>query len=287
MLVGRLECCEKTGYLTITDSSAAIPLAPVFPLTTQHQSSAHNSTHTLLHNATIGSTVLLSGVTVYVEKTTRGFLLSDPHTSTPMIYINAHLCTPIIKARARERDLTQTNGGLYFRVINKNCIVMRLQMFTAQVMMDESLETLNGEGDKKGGGRPPVQVALSFTEKAFKWYSYVINGGIYSLNLREELPSLKELADSNFLQVTSDMWLELVGRSLQKQMVYDTTDLIDTFSLPGFIRSEGKCEQKEKERYMHSGFALFIVLLHESSKYIACRFNVDSFPIACQMSFSP
>ena len=269
MLVGRLECCEKTGYLTITDSTAAIPLAPVFPSTTQHQSSTHNSTHTLLHNAVIGSTVLLSGVTVYVEKTTRGFLLSDPDTSTPMIYINARLCTPIIKARVRGRDLTQTNGDLYFQVINKNCIVMRLQMFTAQVMMDESLETLKGEGDKKDGSRPPVQVALSFTEKAFKWYSYVINGGIYSLNSREELPSLKELADSNFLLVTSDMWLELVGHSLQKQTVYDMTDLIDTAPLPGFIRSEGKCEQKEKERYMHSGFVLFVLLNLANTLHVA------------------
>ena len=190
---------------------------------------------------------------MYVEKMTPGFLQGDSNKASHLMYISAGLCTPIVSATVKERDSTRTNRHLYFHVMNKNCVVVRRQslMFSVHTMMGESLETLREKGEevdkKDGSSEPPVEVALSFTEEAFKWYSYVVNGGIYSLNSCKQLPSLKELADSGFLQVTSDMKLECVGYSLPQQVMYDTTDLIDTAILPGFIRSK---ENSQKKRYI-------------------------------------
>ena len=250
VLIGRLECCAKTGYLALTDSSASIPLTPVVPSTTQQQSSTHTNPNLPL-NVVIGSTVLLSGVTVYMEKMTPGCLQSDSSNtgSPPLMYINASLCTAIASAAVRERDSARTNRHLCFRVTNKNCVVVQPQslMFTAHTMIGESFETLRAkreEDNKDGSSEPPVEIALCFTEEAFKWYSYIVNGGIYSLHSCKQLPSLEELTDAGFLQVTSDMRLERVGYSPPRQVMYDTTDLIDTATLPGFMRSKDNSRQR-------------------------------------------
>ena len=285
VLVGRVECCEKTGYLTISDSTASIPLIPVLPLMTQQQSSTHSPTNLPL-NAVIGSTVLLSGVTVYVEKMTPGFLQSDSNTTSHLIYISAGVCTPIVSAKVRVRESTRTNGHLYFCVMNKNCVVVRQPslMFSAHTMMGESLEMLREKGEEvDGNSEPPVEVALSFTEEAFKWYSYVINGGIYSLKSHKQLSSLKELADSGFLQVTSDIKLECVGYSLPQQVMYDTTDLIDTANLPGFIRSKENIQQKKYIAFLFELCFQYLNVCVYINEYKWCHF----FAVAHQWSFSP
>ena len=246
--MGHVECCGKTGYLNITDSTASIPLVPM--LSTQQQNLAHSPPILEPLNAVIGSTVVLSGLTVYVEKMTQQ---NDLNTASHLTYINASLCKSIVTATVRERDSFRTSSSrcLYFHVTNKNCVVVRPQssmMFTVHTIMSESLETLRekSEEDKKDGSghERPGEVALNFSEGDFKWYSYVVNGGIYSIKTRKELPSLKELDDVGFLQVTSDMKLECVGYSPPQQVKYDTTDLIDTVNLPGFMRSNDNHQQK-------------------------------------------
>lgn len=242
-----MDCCEKTGYLTIADSTGNIPLIPT--MLPQQQSSTHSPLNLDPLNAvTIGSTVVLSGVTVYVEKMSPGFLQNDSNPASHVIYISATLCTPIASTAAvRQRESSKINRPLYFHVINKNCVVVRPSglMFSAYSVIGESLETLKGEEDKKDGCSEPVaEVAVSFTEEAFKWYSYVVNGGTYSLNSSEKLSSISELSDSGFLQVTSDMKLERVDYSSPQQIMYDTTDLVDTATLPGFIRDKDTHQRK-------------------------------------------
>ena len=218
----------------------------------QEQSSTHSPLNLDALNAvTIGSTVVLSGVTVYVEKMSPGFLQNDSNPASHVTYISATLCTPIASTAAvRENVSAKTDGPLYFHVINKNCVVARPHglMFSAHSVIGESLEALREkrEEDKKdGSGREPLaEVALSFTEEAFKWYSYVVNGGTYSLNSCKKLSSFNELSDSGFLQVTSDMKLEWISYSPHQQVMYDTTDLIDTATLPGFIRDKDTLQQK-------------------------------------------
>ena len=263
--MGHMDCCEKTGYVTIADSTGNVPLISI--MLPQQQSSAHSPLNLDPLNAvTMGSTVVLSGVTVYVEKMSPGFLQNDSNPASHVIYISATLCTPIASTAAvRQRESSKTNRPLYFHVINKNCVVVRPSglMFSAHSVIGESLETLKEkrEEDKKDGREPVAEVALSFTEKAFKWYSYVVNGGTYSLNSSEKLSSISELSDIGFLQVTSDMKLQRIDYSSPQQIMYDTTDLIDTATLPGFIRHKDTHQRKRCS----------IFLLQKSSMCLSCN----------------
>ena len=253
-----MNCCEKTGYLTITDSTGNIPLIPT--MLPKQQSSAHSPLNLDPLNVIIGSTVVLSEVTVYVEKMSPGFLQNGSNPASYVIYISATLCTPIASTAAavRQGESSKTNRPLYFHVINKNCVVVRPSglMFSAHSLIGESLETLKEKRkeDKKDGCSESVaEVAIGFTEEPFKWYSYVVNGGTYSLNSSEKLSSISELNDSGFLQVTSDMKLERIDYSSSQQIMYDTTDLIDTATLPGFIR--------DKDTHQRKRCSIFLLLL--------------------------
>ena len=247
VLVGSLECSEKTGYLTITDSTASISLTLLLP---EQQSSTHDPTHTYpdLQNSILllGSSVFLSGLTLYVEK------MAPNTTSLPLIYASANLCTPIVSATTRkDRDLTRTSRHLYFKVINKNCVVVQQLnlMFTAQAKMAESLEMIKEIEENDDHDKELVEVALCFPDEAFRWYSFIVNGGMYSLKSSKTLPSLRELSDTNLLQVTSDMLLEFKGHSPTPQVVYDATDLIDSAPLPGCVASRGNRERTLEKRY--------------------------------------
>ena len=204
-------------------------------------SAAHcNSIHIQLLKA-IGSTVLLSGLTVCVERMISGSQ-QDINSTTYLIYINPHICTVVKQVPAQE-----DSHDLYFHVMSKNCVVVTSQSrtrFTADVLMDDSLHTLRAEDGKD----KTVQVALCFRDEAFKWYSYITNGGVYSLSSRGKLPSLTELSHSNYLHVTPDMQLKFVEHRPLAQTVCNSADLKDKDTLPGFLE-ESKTEKSVNKRY--------------------------------------
>ena len=230
-----MEGCVKTGHVTITDGSGALP---VVCLLTQHGDSSQENILEAL-----GSTVLLSGLTVCVERKTTA---QQPGitSSTLSIYIHPQLCSVIT-----ESPRSELSNVLYFRVVNKNCVVVTAlsgMRFSAQVQMGESPCSLREE-DKCGSSCKIVDIALCFSEENFRWYSYVINGGVYSLSSPKKLPSLTELSQSNFLQVMSDMQLKFIDHSPLQQRVYDVTSLIDRVTLPGFLKESTTSADK---RYM-------------------------------------
>lgn len=97
-----------------------------------------------------------------------------------------------------------------------------------------------------------VDVALCFADETFKWYSYIINGGVYSLSSPNNLPSLDDLSQSSFLQVTSAMQLKFIHHVPPQQTIYDVTDLVDRTALPGFMK-ETKSNDEVDKRYLLFG----------------------------------
>ena len=211
----------------------------LMPLTTPS-----GSTHTELLKA-IGSTVLLSGLTVYAEKKSSS---KCKDSTPPLTYLHASNCTVITSPPPGG------GCGLYFAVVSKNCVVSTTQFgvrFTAHVMMGKSLQSVRPGTNHTGQvlwSSEAVEVALCFTNEAFKWYDYIINGGVYYLSSpspssslsphtssSSNLPPLTDLSQTNSLTVCGDMKLELVNTFLQPQLVYDATSVIERVTLPGFL----------------------------------------------------
>ena len=211
-----------------------------------------NSAHTNLLKA-VGGIVLLSGLTVYVERRTTVPKLED---SRPFIYVSPQSCTVVTPPPAPRQDCSL----LHFHIVSKNCVVITSKLgmtFNAIVTFATSLNSLEQTAEQSStspatsSARESVEVALCFTGEAFKWYSYVVNGGVYSIIApSRKLPSLAELAESSFLQVTSDMELKFLGHRSLPQPVYDTTELVDKIPLPGFLK-EGEAEKVHGKRCVY------------------------------------
>ena len=262
--MGHVACCEVTGYLTIRDSSGAIPVVCLLPdrdSTHTEPNSSHkdrNSAHSDILNA-IGSTVLLHGLTIYQERWTTTSSLPSPQ---PVLYISPQHCTVITPPPALpSRQQDSGSSCLYFHVVSKNCVVITSKLgmvFNAVVRIDTSPRSFGRKVDQASDATSNgcsdrdklVEVALCFSGEGFKWYSYVVNGGVYSISSSSHsLPSLAELSRSSYLQVTSDMELKLVGLCPLPQQVYDVTELVDKVPLPGFLK-ERETEKAQNTRYV-------------------------------------
>ena len=222
--------------MTIADHSGALPIVCLL-------SQCPGSSQGNIFEA-IGNTVLLFGLTVCVERKITSLQQQQSSTtdSLPLsFYISPQICSVIAQAPGKEED----DGGhvLYFQVLSKNCVVITAlseMRFNSQVKMVKSLKLESNEVDTSC---ETVDVALCFSDESFKWYSYIVNGGMYSLTSLNNLPSLDELSQSNFLQVTSNMQLKFIQHvPLQQMTVYDVTDLVDRVPLPGFMK---ECTSKE------------------------------------------
>ena len=230
--MGRLECCRETGYLTVADEIGAIPVLCMMPLAPPTDST-HNS---LVH--AIGNIVLLSGLTVYVERQTATPPQKTSHSL--LTYISPHRWAIITPTQPSQ---TGNESQLYFFVVNKNCVVKSSCeiRFNAVVMMGNSLQSLKQQSEKgvelPSSSEASVEVVVCFCGNAFKWYSSIINGGAYSLSSHDKLPSLEELSHSNFLEVTSDMKVKLVDNLSQSQPVQEVSSLVERSPLPGFLGS--------------------------------------------------
>lgn len=237
VLLGQLQCCGETGYLTIADDSGSLPVVCQMP-------QCPGSSQGNIFEA-VGGMVLLFGLTVCVERKITS-LQQQSMDSTPLsFYISPQICSTISQAPVKEEG-----DVLYFQVLSKNCVVITAlseMRFNSQVKMDKSLHSLELEANEDSSCKT-VDVALCFSDETFKWYSYIINGGVYSLSSPNNLPSLDELSQSNFLQVTSSMQLKFVQHVPLQQTVYDVADLVDRVPLPGFIK-ECKSEELVDKRY--------------------------------------
>ena len=239
VLLGQLQCCRETGYLTIADDSGSLPVVCQMPQCTG------SSQGNLLE--AIGCTVLLFGLTVCVERKSTS-LHQQPMDSTPLsFYISPQICLTITQAPVKEEG----GDDVYFQVLSKNCVVttaLSEMRFNSQVKINKSLHSLKLEAKEDSSSCKTVDVALCFSDETFKWYSYIVNGGVYSLSSANNLPSMDELSQSNFLQVTSSMQLNFVQHVPLHQTVYDVSDLVDRVPLPGFIM-ECKSREPADKRY--------------------------------------
>lgn len=132
---------------------------------------------------------------------------------------------------------------LYFQVQNKNMTMtdpVHGLKFTCITLIYHDAVVLSswkkaeagreeeGEGE---GGEHPLEVAIFFRGDAFKWYSVVCSGCVYSLRLCPDssdmaLPSWEILAKNRSLTVTSDMVVQYVGGRGTGGRVQDVAELV-------------------------------------------------------------
>lgn len=191
------------------------------------------------------SSCLDSELQVYLHPVAFTAVSAPPTSPAPLAEANSSvslLGSFIVSTAVGERKI------LYFQVQNKNVTMtdpvhglkftcIALIYHDALVLSDWKKPEAGSDEGEGESGEHPLEVAIFFRGDAFKWYSVVCGGCMYSLRLRPDsadmvLPSWEVLAKNRSLTVTSDMVVQYVGGRGTGGCVQDVAELVRQLHMP-------------------------------------------------------
>ena len=254
-----------------------------------HSNGVANTASPELAVANYGSRLLVTDFLVIVERTLAQSGLALPSSVSPcldtdlQLYLHPVAFTAVSAPPASPAlGKADTSGSLlgsfivstaegerkvlYFQVRNKN-IAMSDPVYgfkftcIALVHYDTLVLSNWSEGRSESEGRAesevgeegcehPLEIAIFFRGEAFKWYSVVCSGSVYSLKLGPKssdvsLPPWKVLATNRSLTVTEDMVVQYVGGHGTGRRVQDVADLVRQLHVP-LLRSVNASSQRKR-----------------------------------------
>lgn len=261
--------------MELADETGSIQLVLPFPSRKSHpRQNVHANVPPKSLIMHYNSLVLIDQFTVFVEKTTQA------QASQLCIYIYAKQCSSSLHSttyRSQKQRLGECSGStdgnavpkvddsecLYFRVLNKNAMVMpslkqegpSTCSFSAQALVYKDLAYLFDSSssvsahDQQLSKQRLRTIVLEFPSKAVQWYPYICNGYLYSLSpANKRLPSMSELMDEPCITVEEGMDIKLMDVPLQavhlSPPVLDVTDLMSKMYLPVFSTVSGAHSSK-------------------------------------------
>lgn len=279
MLVGTLQGCSKSGSLLLQDSTGAFPilLTSASHTSLKHTGSVPTDDScgggreepSRLSHIPFGTKIMVTDFLIVFEKT-----VNLSCTDAPSAGVTAYLhivsfstvsCsspTPSLSCKSNcfhERPSFLVNEEeidssiLFFRVLNKNVSVVSSTSqleFTCQALVHSNLaallpHSLQRASENMAHMREEVmvdavlKVAIHFRWDAYKWFSLVSNGCVFSLSFCSSssdsvLPSLEVLKKNLVLTVKEDMEIKLVQEGFEFTKARDVMDISSQLLLPAF-----------------------------------------------------
>lgn len=291
-----LQGCKRTGQLALFDLTGSFPVVSTVPRPATSFSSHDGASNPHLA-AHCGGRLLITDFWVVVEKTVAQSTTIDTELQFylhPVEFSVIPSCPDSAASTGMPVDSQQSsflvesgegeNKMLFFRVLNKNTVMTCPQLkFTCMALIhpdsrkvtappvdsseggageDEGpLEIAIPPGASQGGvAEGPLKIAIFFGEGAFRWYSVVCNGCVYSLSFRPRasdmvLPPWKVLKANLSLSVTEDMEVRYVGGGGCGQ---DVADLIKQLLLPPLKTSYFSHESSSRARFVYTCMCMHV-----------------------------